>query len=332
MLADAAHAGRGARRARAGVTRGAARRAPGRDRRSARAPLERVDALRERVESADREPRGQGARARSAPPALHRVERAHRGRSSTTSARRSARSRTRIRDASTLSPQLERRRASVARAGEPSRASSRPLDVRRRSSPRARASASTALDERVATVATEIARAKTLWPVALRSLEARLDDAASATRPRRAEATARTTATPPSTRTETTPTTSSRACATACRRWRPSPRRWRALRRAGPADDELDADDDARRPWPAGARVVPLRAERARRPPIDAAAARHPPPRARPATARGRAAGWSTARSPCSRAPERPLRRAASSAPTTKYAIRIASTYSSPRA
>jgi chromosome segregation ATPase len=35
------------------------------------------------------------------------------------------------------------------------------------------------IDQRVATVATEVARAKTLWPVALRSLEARLDDAAS---------------------------------------------------------------------------------------------------------------------------------------------------------
>jgi chromosome segregation ATPase len=36
-----------------------------------------------------------------------------------------------------------------------------------------------AIDQRVATVATEVARAKTLWPVALRSLEARLDDAVS---------------------------------------------------------------------------------------------------------------------------------------------------------
>jgi chromosome segregation ATPase len=35
------------------------------------------------------------------------------------------------------------------------------------------------IDQRVATVATEVARAKTLWPVALRSLEARLDDAVS---------------------------------------------------------------------------------------------------------------------------------------------------------
>jgi chromosome segregation ATPase len=35
------------------------------------------------------------------------------------------------------------------------------------------------IDRRVATVATEVARAKTLWPVALRSLEARLDDAVS---------------------------------------------------------------------------------------------------------------------------------------------------------
>jgi len=36
-----------------------------------------------------------------------------------------------------------------------------------------------AIDQRVAVVATEVARAKTLWPVALRSLEARLDDAVS---------------------------------------------------------------------------------------------------------------------------------------------------------
>ena len=36
-----------------------------------------------------------------------------------------------------------------------------------------------ALDQRVATISTEVARAKTLWPVALRSLEARLEDAVS---------------------------------------------------------------------------------------------------------------------------------------------------------
>ncbi len=36
------------------------------------------------------------------------------------------------------------------------------------------------VDRRVATVAAEVARAKTLWPVALRSLEARLDDAVHA--------------------------------------------------------------------------------------------------------------------------------------------------------
>ncbi len=36
------------------------------------------------------------------------------------------------------------------------------------------------IDQRVATVAAEVARAKTLWPVALRSLEARLDDAVHA--------------------------------------------------------------------------------------------------------------------------------------------------------
>ncbi len=39
------------------------------------------------------------------------------------------------------------------------------------------------IDQRVAIVATEVARAKTLWPVALRSLEARLDDAVVHTRP-----------------------------------------------------------------------------------------------------------------------------------------------------
>jgi DNA repair exonuclease SbcCD ATPase subunit len=38
-----------------------------------------------------------------------------------------------------------------------------------------------ALDQRVATISTEVRRAKTLWPVALRSLEARLDDAVSRT-------------------------------------------------------------------------------------------------------------------------------------------------------
>jgi DNA repair exonuclease SbcCD ATPase subunit len=39
-----------------------------------------------------------------------------------------------------------------------------------------------AIDQRVATVADEVSRAKTLWPVALRSLEARLDDAVHARR------------------------------------------------------------------------------------------------------------------------------------------------------
>jgi len=39
-----------------------------------------------------------------------------------------------------------------------------------------------AIDHRVATVAEEVSRAKTLWPVALRSLEARLDDAVQAPR------------------------------------------------------------------------------------------------------------------------------------------------------
>ena len=40
-----------------------------------------------------------------------------------------------------------------------------------------------AMDQRVAAVAAELARAKTLWPVALRSLEARLDDAFHGHRP-----------------------------------------------------------------------------------------------------------------------------------------------------
>ena len=39
------------------------------------------------------------------------------------------------------------------------------------------------IDQRVAAVAAEVARAKTLWPVALRSLEARLDDAVHGHRP-----------------------------------------------------------------------------------------------------------------------------------------------------
>ena len=39
------------------------------------------------------------------------------------------------------------------------------------------------IDQRVAAVAAEVARAKTLWPVALRSLEARLDDAVHSHRP-----------------------------------------------------------------------------------------------------------------------------------------------------
>jgi hypothetical protein len=39
------------------------------------------------------------------------------------------------------------------------------------------------IDQRLATVADEVSRAKTLWPVALRSLEARLEDVAHARRP-----------------------------------------------------------------------------------------------------------------------------------------------------
>ena len=39
------------------------------------------------------------------------------------------------------------------------------------------------IDQRVAAVADEVARAKTLWPVALRSLEARLDDVVHSRRP-----------------------------------------------------------------------------------------------------------------------------------------------------
>ena len=39
-----------------------------------------------------------------------------------------------------------------------------------------------AIDQRVATIAEEVSRAKALWPVALRSLEARLDDAVHARR------------------------------------------------------------------------------------------------------------------------------------------------------
>ncbi len=44
------------------------------------------------------------------------------------------------------------------------------------------------IEQRVATVAEEVARAKTLWPVALRSLEARLDDAVHAHQPAGPEA------------------------------------------------------------------------------------------------------------------------------------------------
>lgn len=47
-----------------------------------------------------------------------------------------------------------------------------------------------AIDQRVAAVATELAHAKTLWPVALRSLEARLDDAIAHGRPPQLPATA----------------------------------------------------------------------------------------------------------------------------------------------
>jgi DNA repair exonuclease SbcCD ATPase subunit len=65
-----------------------------------------------------------------------------------------------------LTARMERREAASRDASEVRERSAAELTARLE-----------ALDQRVAGLATELARAKTLWPVALRSLEARLDDA-----------------------------------------------------------------------------------------------------------------------------------------------------------
>ncbi len=152
--------------------RRAARRAPRRDRRRARAALRAHRRARRARRVGRLEPRRQGARARRTPPPLHRVERTHRGRRRRHPRGAVGASRTWDPPPSRSSPRRGRaasesatlaRRASTLEAAP---TSSQPPN-RRRSI------------ERVATVATEVARAKTLWPVALRSLEARLDDAVS---------------------------------------------------------------------------------------------------------------------------------------------------------
>ena len=124
----------------------------------------------------DREPLGQGARARSTAPALHGVQLAHRD-----DRRRPPRGarcvpghgsgRTGRAHPTARHDVGERHRS--GESGRSARGHSRRRPPRRRSP-----SASTGSTARVEAVAVEIKRAKTLWPVALRSLEARLDDVA----------------------------------------------------------------------------------------------------------------------------------------------------------
>ena len=71
-----------------------------------------------------------------------------------------------------LAGRLERIEGSTRKAGETNARAAGELTAR-----------IDVIDQRVAAVATEVARAKTLWPVALRSLEARLDDAVHGHRP-----------------------------------------------------------------------------------------------------------------------------------------------------
>ena len=75
-----------------------------------------------------------------------------------------------------LTGRMERREAASREASEARERSAAELAARLE-----------ALDQRVAGLASELARAKTLWPVALRSLEARLDDAVPRSAPRRAD-------------------------------------------------------------------------------------------------------------------------------------------------
>ena len=260
---------------------------------------QRVDELATGVESATASLGGQGARARSAPPALHGVELAHRD-----DRRRHPRGARCVpgHGSRTRSPRSPRGSTDVGgrdRSGESGR-SARGRSRRRPPSAEL-AERIDALDGRVAAVAAEIARAKTLWPVALRSLEARLDDVAPPRTARRRDRRRRPSRRP-RTSTRTTPTTFSPGFATACRRWRTSPRRWSASQDVG--DRATPSRDSRGHPAGDGRRSArrPATRERTRRHtimlrPLDTlllALGRH---------GRGRAAGWSTGRSPCSRCP-----------------------------
>ena len=120
------------------------------------------------------------------------------------------------------------------------------------------------LESRVSTVAEEIGRAKTLWPVALRSLEARLDDVA------RRQEEHRRPRSRPSRPAQRFTRISSQGSATACRRWSRWPpswgaHRWRGRgRRAGRRrthEHEPDEQEPAevQEAVGGGARIVPLR-------------------------------------------------------------------------
>ena len=134
---------------------------------------ERIDSLAAGVESATTSLGVEGARARRSPSPLHGVEHANRvdrrrhprGALRASGARIGHRSTTSL-DGSSASRPLTRK-ASETNARTAGELTGR-IDVDRPA---------------VAAVAAEVARAKTLWPVALRSLEARLDDAVHGHRP-----------------------------------------------------------------------------------------------------------------------------------------------------
>ena len=117
----------------------------------------------------DHEPRRQGARARRAPSTLHRVERSASNPSSTTSARRCRRCpRSEPPRSTTSSPASSgcRRLLVAERPHQPHRDGHARGHRDARADTDELAAPARPVDQRLATVATEVARAKTLWPVA----------------------------------------------------------------------------------------------------------------------------------------------------------------------
>ena len=329
MLDDASVAGRGTSGLHAGVSRGAPRR-DGSPRPATQ--WERLSRTHRRARGGVEPrppPRRQGTRARSLHRQFTESSAASRPSSRTFARRFPSPGRRACGDGGALGP----RRATVGHRDLARGAGwtavrthlARPPSARERSAAELGARLE-ALDQQVAGLASELARAKTLWPVALRSLEARLDDAVPE-RTRRADHHTGHSRRAPSETADTT-TISSRICARAFTRWRASRRRWSALRRR----------DRSRSPSPSRRRK-PSRAVRASS--HSARAIRRATAMLRPLDVilllcgrRGAwARGWMAYRALAVLAVQHAHRRSAlaAQASSTKYAIRMASTSSSPR-